>query len=164
MRHSLHKFIGDLVSSTEYTVIRDAACGGDGKVPLYHEDFRFADVDIAVVHNNVVRVIIEIEESGKNPVHIFGKFLASALSTHFSKGIEYYPLEFVLFIQIVDTSNLDERTGKFEQFNAMEEAIKSILPLKGSEVVDYRLLAGDRYDFSAEMGKELIGLLKSHIG
>ncbi|KUK07744.1 MAG: hypothetical protein XD48_0079 [Archaeoglobus fulgidus] len=164
MRHSFHKFIGDLVSATEYTVMKDAACGGDGKLPLYHGNFRFADVDMAIVHDNAVRVIIEIEESGKNPVHIFGKFLASALSTHLSKGIEYYPLESVLFIQIVETSNLDERTGKFEQFEAIEETIRSILPLKGSEVVDYRLLAGDRYDFSAEMGKELIGLLKSHIG
>ncbi len=130
MHHSFHEFIGELISSTGYRAIMDAACGGDGKVPLYSSNFRFADVDIAIVHNEAVRVIVEIEESGMNPVHIFGKFLASALSTHFSKGKEYYPLESVLFIQIVDTSKLNEKSGKLDQFEAIEKAIKSVIPLK----------------------------------
>ena len=89
--HPFHLKIGTLVRGLCLPSIReiwmDPACNPDspGVITLFHgtgpDRVRFCLVDILITLPNKV-VIIEIEESDVKPLHLFGKFFASALSTH----------------------------------------------------------------------------------
>jgi len=53
----------------------------------------------------------------------------------------------VTFIQILDSSKLKELTSKFIQWKNLERSINNILPVKESNITDYRLFYGNRSDF-----------------
>ena len=51
----------------------------------------------------------------------------------------------VLFIQILDTSQLKEKTSKIKQWENLEKSIKNILPI--NKIRKYKLLYGNVSDF-----------------
>ena len=171
MIHNLHRIIGKILTTafSELEVFKDPACGGNKLVSLFCSKkksgmTKYADVDIAIIKDGKVRVIVEIEESERNPVHVFGKFLASALSSYL---IKEYPVELdsVLFIQIMDTSNLKaKRTSKLKQFKSIEKSIQSIIPLKNSKIIEYRMFFCELDDFeNGEVRKEFIDCIQNHL-
>ncbi|MBO8181462.1 MAG: hypothetical protein H0Z28_01560 [Archaeoglobus sp.] len=170
MTHDFHGIIGDIITAAfpEFEVVRDPACGGDTLVSLFcsREKSRitkYADVDIAILKDGKLRVIVEIEESGKNPAHIFGKFFVSALSAYFIKDY-VVELDSVLFVQIIDTSKLKAKSLKLKRFESIERSIQAVIPLKNSKITRYKLLCGNIEDFeSGDMREELIALIENHL-
>ncbi len=149
MSHPFHQLIGEIVAGAELphcAVIRDIACGGNGYVPIFStptwsDESKHAQVDMLVLREGdpgpqKVRAIIEVEESGFTPVKIFGKFATSAAASYFIPKPGGSPVEFddrTVFVQVLDTSSLNqEKTAKLRQFDALETAICSFLPLAGS--------------------------------
>ena len=131
-------------------LLRDSACGGGQRLPLFIGEFKGRDTrmccaDLLVVSTGQVRAIVEIEESGFLPTKICGKFLQSALATHFihkSQPEAAIPLsDCLLFVQVLDGSKcLKPGTRKHLQAQLIEREIRNMLPLKGSRVADYRLI------------------------
>ena len=130
-------------------LIKDTACGVTHQLPLFVGDVKghhthMCDVDLLIVASHRVRVIVEIEESGFLPTKICGKFLQSALATHFiHNSQEEHKLQYdekVLFVQVLDGSKLKQRGHKVEQGKLIEKKIQSIIPLNGSCVTHYSLI------------------------
>ena len=165
--HPLHKAIADKIGSVLplNSLIRDEACGGDQRIPLFDDEKKsreteYCNVDLLILKDNKVKIIVEIEESNVKPTQICGKFLTSALSKYYihdSKRNE--PVEMansVSFIQIVDTSKLvRSKTAKFNQWKALEESINRILPLNDSKITSYRLLSTHGLDDITSIIKKL---------
>ena len=157
MPHPLHEVISDLVSEatpTHCTLVKDPACRGDQCIPLFCSDNRslateFCNVDLLVLRSNRIRLIVEIEESNVKPTQIAGKFLTSALASHFihdRHGVTAIPKDLrVAFFQFVDTAGLPVGSLKRDQWRNIEQSIQSILPLGG--IGEYRLFCGDAADF-----------------
>ena len=155
MLHPLHLEIGKAVGRSigkNIGLVCDEACGGKQHIPLFHGENRaratqLCKVDLLLLKADKVRVIVEIEESGFNPTKICGKFLPSALATHYIHGREPSLMQYgrrVLFIQVLDGSKLSKRgASKQSQCKLIETKINSLLPLKGSRVSNYRLFIVD---------------------
>jgi hypothetical protein len=153
MFHPLHLAVAEEVQrylAGDGELIRDRACGGTQHLPLFIGAFksretRMCCVDLLVVSSGQVRVIIEIEESGFLPTKICGKFLQSAIATHFihkSQPQAAIPLsDCLLFVQVLDDSKyFKQGTRKHLQVELIEREISGMLPLKGSRIADYRLI------------------------
>lgn len=124
MAHPLHEIIGECVNSSEFPnckIVKSQDCGGHQDVPLFcskdkSRETRYCLVDLLMMQDNTIRVIIEIEESDVKPTQICGKFLASALASYYIHlSQDNHPIEMgdsVLFIQVLDTSKLEENTSK----------------------------------------------------
>ena len=166
--HPFHRRIGNLVSGLGLThgkqIWLDKACGGEGLIPLYEatgsEGVPFCFVDILLLLEGRL-VIIEIEESDVKPLHLLGKFYASAFSTHFNdQDISKLPL---LFIQVLDTSRINLEEGqKSGQWDRVEAILKGQAEKWLGRKAQYRLLWGRQDDFGAG-GKEsekLLNLVK----
>jgi len=155
--HPLHEVISALaaeVMPTHCTLVKDPACVGTQRIPLFCSDKRssatkYCDVDLLVLHNNRIRLIVEIEESNVKPTQIAGKFLTSALASHFihdKHGVTAIPKDVRLaFFQFVDTTRLKAKSVKRNQWRNIERSIQSLLPLGG--IVEYRLFWGDTAEF-----------------
>lgn len=170
MPHPLHEVVGDLLAASVppgCTLVKDPACRGDQCIPLFCSDTRslatkFCNVDVLVLCDRSIRVIVEIEEANVKPTQIAGKFLTSALSSHFihrrhggravPKGQQVY------FVQIVDTSGLSVRTAKKKQWRNIEKGIRGLLPVGG--ITDYRLFFGDEADFRGETGRQVAEMVR----
>ena len=80
-----------------------------------------------MMKDNKIRVIIEIEESDVKPTQICSKFLSSALASYYIHHSENNtPIgmsDSVLFLQILDTSKLEEKTSKIDQWENLEKSI-----------------------------------------
>jgi len=179
MEHPLHKAIGDIFTADllpEYEILKDPACAYDGQnIPLFCSEEKssateYCNVDLLIAKDNKIRVIFEIEETDVKPTQIYGKFLTSALSSHYireSAGNKVYSMgDSVLFIQILDTSKLKkDKTAKIEQWNNIKDSISKIIPVKESRIKDYRLFYGDALEFSVngEKRKELIGCIRGFL-
>ena len=156
MSHPLHEALGQCMKLEfpDAQLILDKACGGDHQLPLFSSAVKSAaaelcDVDMLIVQDKHVRVIIEIEESGINPTQLAGKFLTSALATHYVHDSEPDPVPIArpaLFVQVVDTSRLKPGSSKPEQFRNIQSRIQQVLPLRGSAVREYVLLQIDGSD------------------
>lgn len=87
MGHPLHKAIGKIIDEKSLPgckILKDPACGGKQKFPLFSSkrksrETEYCDVDILILKSNKIRVIIEIEEANVKPTQICGKLLTSAL-------------------------------------------------------------------------------------
>ncbi len=142
----------------------DPACGGQKVVPLSHvtgsKGVQFCHVDILILANGKV-VIIEIEESDVKPLHLFGKFYASAFSTHFNdQDISKLPL---LFIQVLDTSRINLKEGqKGEQWDRIGQILKGQAEEWADRQVQYELMWGSAEEFEAggSKGEELQRLVR----
>lgn len=164
MAHPLHEVIGNYLTGITFPsckVLKDPACGGQQNLPLFvalpkSNKTEYCNVDALIVKNNRIRVIIEIEESDVKPTQICGKFLSSALSSYFIHKAYYNePIEIVdaLFLQILDTTGLKRATSKIKQWMNLENSIKSLLPLRKSSIIEYKLLWGDSKNFQSDAGQ-----------
>jgi hypothetical protein len=156
MAHPLHKKIGEALKADPpegCKVVRGKDCGVKQELRLYVDDpkpdpdaKRYCQVDILILKEKSVRGIIEIEESGFEPIKIFGKFFASAFSTFFhneSHGYVRIPMsDCTFFLQVVDSSKL-EGGSKREQFWNVRQSITSVIKRLGSKITTYEITAVD---------------------
>ena len=176
MEHPLHKAVADCINSKEFfncKIIISQDCGGEQKIPLFCSEEKsfenqYCQVDMLILKDNLIRVIIEIEESDILPTQICGKFLASALSSsyihEFENNYSIRMSEFTLFIQILDESKLTDKTSKIKQGEQIEKSIMKILPIKGSKITKYKLFYGDVSDFKdGNKCNELINCIKESL-
>ena len=176
--HSLHRTIGEAVAETvlpPFEVLRDPACGGDQRIPLFsfHEKSKkteYCNVDLLVLSPDGIKVIVEIEEADVTPIQVCGKFLASALSRCFiherKKNARIGMSDSVLFIQVLDTLRLERaKTSKIQQLRNLERSIQDVVPIKGSKVSHYRLMYGNTGDFAAGQAKrkELVDCIQTFL-
>lgn len=172
-RNPLHYLIGGLFEnnlSSSYKLVKDAACGGNQHIPLFCSKEKsnatsYCNVDLLVIKDGTIRIIVEIEESNVKLNQVCGKFLTSALAQYYIHESENdIPIEMhdsVIFIQILDTSNLKEdETSKFKQWGNLEKSIKAILPIKGSKIRKYRIFHGDKSYFEKNHNNDLVNYIK----
>lgn len=170
--HPLHKAVKECLIGIDlsgYELKIDKECGGEYEIPLYcskvgtKTSTKYCNVDFLLLKNDKIKVIVEVEETNVKPVQIFGKFLASSMSSyyiHHTKGD--MPIEMgdsVLFIQVVDTKGIKENSSKIDQWNNIEKSIKNILPL--GRVNQYTLIHGCVTDFENEKGVKLVNIVKN---
>ena len=167
--HPFHKIIGDIFTDENFPfegirILKDAACGGDHTLPLFCSDVRsyatrYACVDLMIVKNQKIKVIMEIEESNVKPLHLFGKYLASAMVKCYIYGREKIGMDkSVVFVQILDTSKQKSKSVKIDQWENIEKSIRSIIPVKGSSIKEYKIFYGNQSDFKS--GKTRDKLIK----
>jgi len=173
--HELHVSIGDLIEETlrereDFKLIRDMECMREGgikqKIPLFCSEeksnkTKYCNVDLLVIQDGKIRVIVEIEESDVKPTQICGKFLTSALARYYIHKTEgNVPIgmhDSVTFIQVVNTSKLKRLSLKPYQWKNLESSIGNILPIKDSNIKEYRL-------FTDLELKELVNHILERIG
>lgn len=171
--HPLHLAVAKLFEKTlssDCYLIRDEACGGNQRIPLFTSKEKsrktwYCDVDLLVIKDDKIKIIVEIEESNLGPTQICGKYLTSAMARFFihesnnnaSIGMD----ESVTFIQIMECKKLNvDKTSKFEQWENIEESINQILPVSDSKITKYSLFYGNTSHFSnPEKCRELIELI-----
>ena len=153
MRHPLHERIGEMLRGATLgscELVLDPACGGDQNIPLFVSEPKsnateYCNVDVLFLEDGRVRGVIEIEEANILPTQVCGKFLTSALASfyhHKRHGSTPISIRDAFFVQIVDSSRLKgDRTSKLAQFENIRESIRSVLPLGGSAVTSYELVA-----------------------
>jgi len=166
--HLIHETVGAIFEESlprDCTLIKDVACGGKQRIPLFiiaekSREAEYCNVDLLVLKDNKVRIIVEIEESNVKPTQVCGKFLTAALAKYYvhdsraNKPVEMGDV--VTFIQIVDTSDLvRDKTAKFKQWRLLEVSINKILPLRNSRIALYRLLSTDELDKLTPLIKEI---------
>lgn len=166
MGHPLHKKVGEALKADPPTgceVVLGKDCGTKQELPLYVDDpkpdpdaKRYCQVDILILKENRVRGIIEIEESGFEPIKIFGKFFASAFSTFYhneSHGHVRIPMgDCTFFLQVMDSSDFEDGS-KREQFRNAKRSILSVIALLGSRITTYKLIAVAGADDSGQIEK-----------
>lgn len=152
MSHPLHleigRFLRQLDLPADCRLLFAPECDGSHNLPLFccdqkSNDTEYCNVDALVVKSGKVRFLLEIEESGLSPTKVCGKFLTSALSTHFIHDVlrnAVTPMdEEVTFVQVMDAKKLQLHTKKIKQGQALERSIRSILPGLSSSITEYRL-------------------------
>ena len=173
--HRLHAAVGDVLQQvqaalpadvrSQCTLIKDPACLGAPcpeytrkrqQIPIFGSatrgnDTEYCNVDALLLLNGRIKVMVEIEESAVDPVQIFGKFFASVAGQcyiHKQDGdVPIYKDDRVLFVQVVRSDQLEPASSKPAQWQNMEAAIRSFLPL--GNIHHYSLLAGSASDFQA---------------
>jgi hypothetical protein len=176
MSHHLHQRIGKLIgdalkdNAQALKIIKDPACYDDNvdkqHIPLFHSEdksraTRYCCVDLLILQDDKIRIIVEIEESDIKPTQVCGKFLTSALSNYYIHEKDGGPKKMadsVAFIQVLDSSKLEDRTAKVKQFNHLEKSIQQIVPLKGSRINRYKLFTGTEKDLS-----DMIDFIKAEL-
>jgi hypothetical protein len=129
---------------------------GNLKKRTYH----FCDVDLLITHNDKIKIIIEIEESGRQPVKIFGKVFTSAMATHFihhkiaPDGITKH--DKVLFIQVIDSSKLKENGYRKKQWEEIRKLLENIVNNKSlKDITQYEMFIGKGSEFKSDSKSEL---------
>jgi len=138
VKHPLHIEIGELLSENYANregieLILDEACGGKQQIPLFFDskssENELCDVDALIMQNGRVKVIMEIEESKqRKPTDVCGKYLTSAISDTFCwQGSDLKISDkSVLFVQVIDTSSLPDKSKKPENFRIIEKLINKV--------------------------------------
>jgi len=172
-KHPFHKIIGDIFDKKNFPfkgikILRDSACGGDHTLPLFCYDVRsyatrYACVDLMIIKEGKIKVIMEIEESNVKPLHLFGKYLASAMAEYYIYGEEKVEMDkSVVFIQILDTSKQKSKSVRNEQWENVKKSIRSIIPVNVSSIKKYKIFHGNQSDFvSGNKKDELIEFVTS---
>jgi len=171
--HPFHKIIGDIFTDENFPfegirILKDAACGGDHTLPLFCSDVRsyatrYTCVDLMIIKDQKIKVIMEIEESNVKPLHLFGKYLASAMVKCYIYGREKIGMDIsVVFVQILDNSRQKRKSARNEQWENVKMSIQSINPVKGSSIKEYKIFYGNQTDFiSGDKKGKLINFVKS---
>jgi hypothetical protein len=139
-------------------------------IPLFASDEKgndteYCDPDLLFLLSGAIKVIVEIEESALDPTQVCGKFLTSALAKCYiheaDGGKPIYKGSDVLFVQVMRTSKLKEKSKKPAQWTNLEKSIQGILPL--GSISQYRLFFGDVADFATTQptGAALAGAVRS---
>src|SRR6267142_2689067 len=152
MNHPLHEEIGQFLSRVSLPancrLFRAPECGGTHNLPLFcslekGNDSELCNVDALIVKNGKIKFILEIEESGLLPTKVGGKFLTSALSTHFIhevlRNIPSPMDDEVLFVQVLNSQHLPAGTAKIRQGIKMGSGIASSLG-EWSKIKSYKLI------------------------
>jgi len=172
-KHPFHKVIGDIFVDENFpsegiSIMKDAACGGDHTLPLFCSKeksyaTRYACVDMMIIKDQKIKVIIEIEESNVKPLHLFGKYLASAMANYYIYGQDEFDMDdSVVFIQILDTSKQESKSAREEQWKNVKNSIRSIISLTDRPIKKYEIFHGTRSDFiSGDKKDELIKFVTS---
>ena len=154
--HSKHEAVANVIEAalpSGFTLIKDEACGGKQRIPLFNSDTKsrkteYCNVDLLVLKDDKIKMIIEIEESNVKPTQVCGKFLTSALAKYYIHNSQDKPIEMgemVNFIQIVDASKLSKnKTMKPEQWKELANSINKVLPLRDSRITAYWILSSDK--------------------
>lgn len=150
MSHPLHvevaTFLKSIALPVNYRLVLAPECGGTHNLPLFSSeqksnDTEYCNVDVLVVKDAKVCFLLEIEESGLMPTKVCGKFLTSALSSHFihdALNNTATPMDSkITFVQVMDAKKLELHTKKISQGQLLEDSIKAILPIRS--VSTYRL-------------------------
>ncbi len=183
--HEFHRAIGDLIKqsniepknfpkATPLIILKDKACDKGGHtIPLYSSSASvgtpivLCNVDMLIEVGGKARVIVEIEESNITPIHIFGKFLVTAVSDEYGSK-EIGPKQFappMLFIQILKAVD-KPKSLKPSQWDRIANSIHSILlsPLHEKKW-EYQLFQGSKAEFVGDgsKGKLLTSTIKEHL-
>lgn len=171
--HPLHLAIGGILDGVHQSLpddrraacvlIKDPACVGGPSphyvrvpqnIPLFCSAVRsnpteYCNVDALVLLGGKIKVIVEIEESALGPTQVFGKFLTSAAAHCYVHDVDgAAPVlkdDRVLFVQVMDTSDLKPRSTKQQQWANIESSVRSLLPL--GSINQYHLIYGDEDAF-----------------
>lgn len=174
-KHPFHKLIGDIFNRENFPIkgikiLKDTACGGEHTLPLFCSEersyaTRYSCVDLLILREQKVKVIMEIEESNVKPIHIFGKFLTSAMAKYYIYGKEKYEMdESILFIQILDFSKQKNVSIRKAQWINIEESIRAILPFEGTSIREYAIFYGYQSDFKkGEKKDNLVEFVRSRL-
>lgn len=174
--HPLHQSIGCVLDGVHQSLpddlrrdcvlIKDPACVSGPSpayvrvpqnIPLFCSAVRsnpteYCNVDALVLLGGRIKVILEIEESALGPTQLFGKFLTSAAAhcyIHDADGAKpVLKAERLLFVQIMDTSDLKPRSTKREQWRNIESSVRAMLPL--GSIGEYHLFHGGEEDFTTD--------------
>ena len=143
MNHPLHleigAFLDKILLPEKCQLLLAPECGGTHNLPLFcrqekSNDAEYCNVDAMVIKDGKICFLLEIEETGLTPTKICGKFLTSALSTHFIHDVRNNAVTLmdsqVTFMQVMDASSLKPNTMKIKQGQLLEASIQSILPLR----------------------------------
>ncbi|MFC2142158.1 hypothetical protein ACFLR7_04415 [Acidobacteriota bacterium] len=176
--HEFHKLIGKAFNELElpdkrFVILKDRACDENGHdLPLFYlseseerqykniklKGHKFTEVDLLILKDNEIKVIVEIEESNMKPNHLFGKYMAAAMSSFYiyrpgqSKENKCKMADKVQFIQILDSTRTKERSQKFEQWGQVEEAVQKLAETKLNNVIEYKLFCGKKSGSDLESG------------
>jgi hypothetical protein len=161
--HRLHNIIGQILFKGPYKdnakLFFDQACGLEKPINIQfflskekpRRSFRLCYVDALILVNDKIRIVIEIEESGRYPGRIIGKFFTFMLAPYFiQKDRIYDKNEDILFLQIIDTTDSDSKqnSSKGAQWKAIENTIqKHIASCPTGIRYEYRILHGTPDDF-----------------
>lgn len=165
--HPLHFNLGDhfrRMSEENSVILCDCACGGVRKLSLFSDDKRsfatkIGEVDAALcirLDGNLHCIgIIEIEECGGQgggfiPDRLFGKFMKASAGVWLSgpKGERITMLP-GFFLQIINVSDLSERSSKLNQYENISSLIDNrFLPMHW--IREYHYLTGTFEDFTSE--------------
>jgi hypothetical protein len=157
--HPLHRLIGEIIAAApipDGKVILDAACGGKQNIQLFCADnatnrTRYCKVDAAVLKNNQVKVILEIEESDIRPVALCGKAFISALASYFIHRKVKYPMaERAFFVQVIDKSP----DSKLDQCLYLSDSINTALLRLNTHLQGYQIFHGDVAEFEKPPAQE----------
>lgn len=163
MSHPLHDAIGHVLKSCvpASDLILDPACGGIQNIPLFFSDSRsrateYCDVDALVLKDGRIKIIVEIDESNRKPTQVAGKFLTSAMATHYIHdsvgGPPVVKHDSVWFLQVLSTSKLKVRSKKPAQLDNLRSSIQALLPI--GQVEYYELLYGTPDEFMDGGGRQ----------
>ncbi len=186
--HAFHKMIGRAFDELKlpdkrFVILKDRACDENGHdLPLFYlpegksswKNFRlrgrkFTEVDSLILKNNVIKVIVEIEETNVKPNHLFGKFMAAAMSSFYiykpGQNEEYIcgMSDKVHFIQILDSTRYLERSQKYEQWKKVEDSIQKSTKMDLNSTFDYKLFFGKRAesDLEPELKQKLLEYMQN---
>lgn len=179
--HNFHIAIGNLITpatikpenfpeSELLTIHKDHACDPttDGQIiALYRTisgEIELCNVDMLIEVGGKAKVIIEIEESDVTPVHVFGKFFASAFCDRYkTKGSDFKRFSpKMFFIQILEWSVNKQRSLKPRQWDHISVSIGGIKTARYQERDwNYRIIYGPMEEFSVNRakGKELVSTI-----
>ncbi len=181
--HEFHKMVGKAFDELKlpdegFVVLKDPALDENGhKLPLFYQpedeqesdkDTRlrgkiFTEVDMLVLHKNEIKIVVEIEESNFKPIHLFGKYFASEMSSYYiyrpekGKGIECWMADEVLFIQLLGSKRIHPDSQKTIKWENVEKAIRKHIKVKTKNITQYCLLYCERNN------KESVMMLKRRL-
>ena len=166
--HKLHQVVGEIVSRNfkENVKLDYACCKNEDfkqQLPLFSSEdatreTQLCKVDMLVVSENEVKVVIEIEESGRIPTKICGKFITTALAKLYKpyKGKALFLASPLLFIQVLSSNGIPNKSSIPNQLCNIEKAMRNISNVNGRQMY-YFLFVGKPDDkFEREIGLKII--------
>ena len=129
----------------------------EARIPLYFVDetgrtASYCNVDLLILKDDRIKIILEIDEAGVDPIRICGNYLTSTFSQfHFHRerdgGRRVAMGDSVAFFQIINAPRL----GAYEddRLIAIEKAIRSN-STRDSQITEYQIFLGKTKDFQGD--------------
>lgn len=174
IQHQLHQLVGEiLVRNFGENVKLDFACckntDARQQLPLFSSEdtsreTQLCKVDMLIVSENKVKVVIEIEESGRIPTKICGKFLTTGLAKLYKpyKGNALSLASPLLFIQVLSSVGIPDKSSIPKQLLNIEKGMQKISNVDGRQMY-YLLVVGDPDTFEMKQGAALIGRIEEFL-